>query len=164
MNESDDQLVQPEPETLDLIFDLVRASPDEQLRATDAVDAKIVQTFTAASVLIGLATIGGVKHHETLTAALVAIAVSSFLVVAYHSIRALWTRAYRAAISPPQLWNEYWDQGTDVIKHAYVVDIATGHATNERHIKDKHEALRLALVFLLIEAGAIGVALVVSTL
>jgi hypothetical protein len=47
----------------------------------------------------------------------------------------------RAAL---QLRNEYWDQSTSATKHAYVVDIAAGHATNERHIREKRTALRRA--------------------
>jgi hypothetical protein len=162
MSTSDDQqLARPQPETLDLLFDLVQKSPDEQLRATDAVDSKIFQSFAAASVLIGLATVRGVEH-KTWTTVFVSVAVAALLVVAYCAIRALWSRKYRAGMAPPQLWNSYWDESTNDIKHAYVVDIATGHATNEGHIADKHRALRWTLVALLIEAAAIGAALIVS--
>ena len=154
-------LEQPQPETLDLLFQLVQRSPDEQLKATDAVDSKLFQAFAAASVLIGLATVRGVDH-KAWTAVFVSIAVAAFLVVAYSAIRALWTRKFRTAIAPPQLWENYWDQSTHDVKHAYVVDVAQGYATNEGHIADKHRAFRRILILLLVEAGAIGAALIVS--
>jgi hypothetical protein len=151
------------PETLDLLFELARKAPDEQIRASDAVDSKIFQAFAAASVLIGLAAVGGVKHGKV-TTAFVSLAVVAFIVVAVAAIWALWSRSYRVGMTPPQLWKKYWDSDALDIKHAYVVDIADGAPANESKLNGKHRALRVTLLALLVEAAAIGAALVVSAL
>jgi hypothetical protein len=162
---------QLEPETLDLIFELSRTAPDGQLRASDAVDSKIFQAFAAASVLIGLAaihepsvvgkTVHGAKH-DNLETAFLALAVAAFLLLAVIAIRALWSRSYRVGMSAAQLWHRYWPDTPETIKHAYVDDIASGYLENEKHLRSKHKALRVVLITLVVEAAAIGAALIVS--
>jgi hypothetical protein len=161
MNAASDQVSTPTPETLDLLFELSKQAPEEQLRASDAVDSKIFQAFAAASVLVGLAAVSGVKHSNV-TAAFVSAAVLAFLVVAASAIWALWTRRYRVTIGPQQLWDRYWSDTPDVIKHAFVADVASGYVENEANIREKHKALAVTLLALLMEAAAIGVALIVS--
>lgn len=164
MDASDDQqLAKPKSQTLDLIFDLVRAAPDEQLRAADGVDSKIFQGFAAGSVLIGLSSISGVGHGN-LTAVFVSAAVAAFLVLAGVAIWALWSRKYRVSIGARQLWDKYWSDDPSEIKHAFVDDIASGYVENEDVLAAKHKALRVTLITLAIEAAAIGAALIVSAL
>lgn len=162
---------QLEPETLDLIFELSRAVPDDQLRASDSVDSKTFQAFAAGSVLIGLAAIHepsvigkavhGVKH-DNLETAFLAAAVAAFLVLAAVAIRALWSRSYRVPMSPNQLWETFWPDTPQTIKHAFVADIADGYLENDDILKSKHRALRVVLIALVVEAAAIGAALIVS--
>lgn len=123
----------------------------------------MVQVFSAASVLIGLAAVGQLKRGTTI-AVLVAIAVSAFLVVAGQAIRALWTRRFRVSISPDQLWYRYWSEETADIKHAFVADAASGYVENDEFLKKKRRALGAALLALGVEAIAVGVALTVSAI
>jgi hypothetical protein len=161
-----------EPDTLDLIFELSRRAPDDQLRASDAVDSKTFQAFAAASVLIGLAAIhgpsvlvGAATHepkHDRLEIAFLAGAVGAFVLLAVVAIRALWSRPYRVGIGPNQLWQDFWSETPQTIKRALIDDIASGYLENDEHLKSKHRSLRLVLIMLLIEASAIGAALIVS--
>ncbi len=151
-----------ESDTLDLLFDLTRHAPEAQLRDVESIDAKVVQVFAAGSVLIGLASLRG-AHHQTAAGILFAAAVLAFLVVAYHVLSTLWTREFRALISPTQLWRDYWVDPPSAIKHAVLADIASGYAENDRLLQDKRRALRRALIGAGLEAVAIGVALALST-
>jgi hypothetical protein len=152
-----------EAPTLDLLFELTRHAPEAQLRNVDSIDAKIVQVFAVASVLIGLASLRGV-HHQTIAGILLGAAVVAFLFVAYHVLRTLWTTRFRILISPTQLWRDYWADSPDSIKHAVVADIAGGYAQNEELLQQKYRALGRALVGAGVEAAAIGIALVTSTI
>ena len=150
-----------EPETLELIFEMSRHSPEDQLRASDAVDSKIFQAFAVASVLIGLAAIHGPKH-DNLETGLLAAAVGAFLNTRRRGDPRLWSRAYRVGIGPTQLWQSFWLDTPETIKHAFVDDIASGYVENDGHLASKHRALRFVLIALVIEAGAIGAALIAS--
>jgi hypothetical protein len=150
-----------EDETLDLIFKLSKGVPADQLQASDSVDSKTFQAFAAASVLIGLATIRG-PRHDNLETAFLAAAVAAFVSLAAVAIWALWTREYRVGISPDQLWREFWAETPRNIKHAHVTDTASGYPENDGILRSKHRRLRFVLIMLVIEAGAIGAALIVS--
>jgi hypothetical protein len=125
------------------------------------VDSKIFQAFAASSVLIGLAAVRGAKNGD-LELAFVSAGVAAFLVVAGSAIWALWSRRYRLGMGPRQLLDKYWSDDPAGIKHAFVDDIASGYVENEKHIADKHAALRVTLVALMVEAAAIGAALIDS--
>ena len=149
------------PETLDLLFELSRNAPDEQLKAADAVDSKIFQAFAAGSVLIGLAVVHDVNRDD-LTLAFISAAVAAFGFLAAFAISALWSKRFRVGMSPNQLWNDFWPDATPLIKHAYVADLAEGYEVNSRHLASKHRALRVVLLSLLVQASAIGGALIIS--
>jgi hypothetical protein len=151
-----------DPKTLDLLFGLTRGAPDSQLRAVDSVDAKIVQTFAAGTVLIGLPALHGAPHHRA-TAVLFGVAVIAFLGLAYNTVRGLWSRRLRVAIPPDQLWERFWDDPPEAIKHAFVADVATGYLENEAIMRDKWRALGRALVSVGVEAVAIGMALALAS-
>jgi hypothetical protein len=114
------------------------------------------------SVLIGLAALRG-NRHQTAAGLLLVLAVAAFLFVAYEALRALWTRRFRVPITPPKLWNDYWADPAESIKHALVADIADGYSENDRLLKEKRRSLAYALIAAGVEAVAIGVAFGVST-
>src|SRR5581483_2962874 len=142
-----------EPATLDRLLGLSEGAPDAQLRAADALDSKIVQVFSAGTVLIGLPALRGVPQHRV-TVAFFALAVAAFLVLAFYAIRALST--------PDQLWNRFWDEPPEAIKHAVMADLASGYAENDFRLHEKRRELSRVLVSVGVEAVAIGVALTIS--
>ncbi|HZS24485.1 MAG TPA: hypothetical protein VFA30_05795 [Gaiellaceae bacterium] len=150
-----------EPATLDLLLGLSEGAPDAQLRAADALDSKIVQVFSAGTVLIGLPALRGVPQHRV-TVAFFALAVAAFLVLAFYAIRALWSRRFRVLTTPDQLWNRFWDEPPEAIKHAVMADLASGYAENDFRLHEKRRELSRVLVSVGVEAVAIGVALTIS--
>ena len=150
----------PTEETLEVLYELTCEAPNAQLQASDAVDGKIVQTFAAAGVLIGLAAVQGASGDAA--TGFVALAVLGFLVVATVGICALRGRQYRVTIGADQLWDKYRSDVPFTIKEAFVRDVAKGYPENEENIRLKHKALRIMLGALLVEAGAIGATLIVA--
>lgn len=148
-------------EQLELLLQLSRDSPSIQIDAATNVDSKIFQTFAAACVLIGLAA-AGERHPTAAAAGFEVMAVIGFLVCAAVSVCAVWSSRFRHLVSPPELLNKYWADDRQTVLHAYVADIADGFQHNEDLIAGKHQAFRMALVGLMIEAAGIGFALVVS--
>jgi hypothetical protein len=157
MNESKER---PTEQTLDLLYELTRDAPSAQLQASDAVDGKIVQTFAAAGVLIGLAAVH--ENRSDVATAFVALAVLAFFAVAAVGICSLRGRQYRVTVGADQLWTRYRSDVPFTIKEAFVRDVARGYPENEKNIKLKHKALRIMLGALLVEAGAIGATLIVA--
>jgi hypothetical protein len=155
-----------EPETLKLMYDLAQKGFDEQLTAARDADVKIFQTFTAASVLIGLATLraSNLHGHRHVGLVFVGVAVLAFLWNAGFAIGALWSRKYRVPIGTPQVVAKYWFEPPNVLMDAFVQDASIGYGVNEDHHKAKHRALRQCLVALLIEAAAIGASLIATNL
>ncbi len=151
----------PKPETLRLLLELARGTPEAQIQANDAVDSKLFQSFAAGSIIIGLVGAGDIEESSLVTV-LVSWAVAAFLVLAAAAIWALWSRRYRVPISSQQLWESYWNEEPDSVLHAFLDDLASGYEENERHLTDKHRALRVVLVALLIEAAAIGAVLITT--
>jgi len=157
----DDKPSAPRPETLKVICAIAQTSPSEQLRAAEAVDSKIFQALAAGSVLIGLAAVQA-GEHDDLKIAFLAAAVAAFLVLATLAIPTLWSRRFRIGMGPDQLWNDYWSNTPDQIRHAYVDDIVSGYQQNEKLLASKHKALRGILLALLAEVCAIASALISS--
>jgi hypothetical protein len=155
-----------DPETLKLMYDLARKGFEDQLTAARDVDAKIFQAFTAASVLIGLATLRGINlhGHRYLGLICVGVAVLAFLRNADIAIHALRGRKYRVPMDTPQIIKNYWFEPPNVLMDAFVHDAADAYAVNESLHKRKHRALRKCLFALLIEAAAIGASLIATNL
>lgn len=156
-----DPVEKPRPETLELLTDLARQGPSEQIKASDAVDTKIFQAFATGSILIGLVTLGDVDRG-CVSIVFVSVAVAALAGLAIAAIWALWSRRFRVPISSHQLWMRYWNESPDDIRHAYLDDLASAYAENEAHIASKHRALRVVLILLLVEVAAISATLIAS--
>ena len=108
--------VAPNAETVEFIYDNSKGAPDLQFRAADALDSKLAQALGAASVVLGLAAVGGTHRNVSL----LTVAVLAYAVVAITALSALWTRPLRVPVSPTQLWRRYWNDDVPDIRHALV--------------------------------------------
>lgn len=149
-----------QPETLDFIFEQSREVPDTQMRTAEALDAKTVQVFAAATVVIGLAAAGGIRGHASV-GWLVAAAVA-YLVALVAAITALDVRDFRTNTSPTELWEKHWQDGVHEIKHALVSDLAEGYRVNDSLLNNKAKGFKVALIATGVESALVAVALIVS--
>ena len=107
---------EPNPEAVDFIFDYVKDAPERQLAGAEALDAKMVQIFSAGSVIIGLGglTSGGQKP---LSAVLMAFAIAAYVGLAALAFAHLWARNYRRSLQADELWLRLWASSVPDIKH-----------------------------------------------
>lgn len=149
--------------TMEIMFDEARQGQAFLSQWADAIDAKVLGVFGAASVLIGaIPAIGGVKAHgwewTPWVVAGIAWAIASILCwMAYG------TRSYLLGPDPSTILNESW---TSLAPNSYrfyrIRDMGKAWSNNQEVINEKAEALGWALPFVAIETGALLVALMLQ--
>ena len=151
------------PESLDLILELTKGGPESQLRDVDALDAKTVQVFAAASIVIGLATLVG-DRGGTASTVLLLLALGSFAVSVGAAAVGLFVRDFRKSYQADYLWGHFWDRPAQELKHSVVADIAAAYSHNKTVIETKARAAQVAVIMTGLEALLVGLALVVARL
>jgi hypothetical protein len=152
-------LDEPAAETVDFIFQYVKDAPERQLAGVEALDAKMVQIFSAGSVIIGLAGLTS-GSQKPASAALMAFAVAAYVAVAALALVHLWARDYRRSLQASELWRKLWASPVADIKHSLVHDIADAYAYNRELMGRKKWTLRLALIAVAAEVVFVGSAIV----
>ena len=158
---------QPVPaETLDFLFEYTREAPQQQLATVDALDNKAFALFSASAVVVGLAGIGTWSSNDIPLGAgiLLALAVVAFVVVGASVLYSTWVRRFRLSFQANVLWEDYWDEDIDRIKHALVADIAAAYRENHATLERKARALILALSAAIVEIALVGASLAWSSL
>jgi hypothetical protein len=146
-------------ETLNFLFDYTRGAPERQLEGVASLDGKMVQVFSAASVIIGL---GGLSSHSggVAGAVFIALAVVAYVFVGLFAFKHLRVRDFRRSLQADELWRHLWHHGVEDIKHSLVDDIARAYTHNKGVIEDKAATLQYALVGVAVEVVFVGCALV----
>ena len=150
-------------ESLDLILELTKGGPESQLRDVDALDAKTVQVFAAASIVIGLATLVG-DRGGTASTVLLLLALGSFVVSVGAAAVGVFVRDFRKSYQADYLWGHFWDRPAQELKHSVVADIAAAYTHNKTVIETKARAAQVAVIMTGLEALLVGLALVVARL
>jgi len=150
---------QPIPETIDFIFNYIKDAPERQLAGAEALDAKMVQIFSAGSVIIGL---GGLTSgsHKPLSAALIAFAIVAYVGLGVAALAHLWARDYRRSLQADELWTKLWASAVTDVKHSLIHDISLAYAHNKTLLGRKKWTLRLALIAFAVEVVLVGSAIV----
>ncbi len=151
------------PESLDLILELTKGGPESQLRDADALDAKTVQVFAAASIVIGLATLVG-DRGGTVSTVLLLLALGSFVVSVGAAVVGLLVRVFRKSYQADYLLGHFWARPAQDLKHSVVADIAAAYSHNKTVIETKARAAQVAVIMTGLEALLVGLALVVARL
>ena len=151
--------------TLDFIYEHTKDASAVQSHDSEALDSKIVQLFSAASIALGLMGLA-LKTPAIQTSAqyMMYAAVAGYLVTGVASIWVLWVRKLRRSLQADVLWPQYWNEDVPLIKHALVADIVSSYETNKAILKSKKRGVILGLIAVLIEVGLVGGALATATL
>ncbi len=163
MTTDDDQQGEINPESLDLILELTKGGPESQLRDVDALDAKTVQVFAAASIVIGLATLAG-ERGGTASTVLLLLSLGSFVVAVGAAAVGVFVRDFRKSYQADYLWGHFWDRPAQELKHSVVADIAAAYTHNRTVIETKARATQVAVMMTGLETLLVGLALVVARL
>ncbi|HVA21105.1 MAG TPA: hypothetical protein VNN74_03285 [Candidatus Micrarchaeia archaeon] len=116
-----------------MIYQHLRGAPASRIHDGQRQEAKAVNLFAAATVLVGLAGISQ-PHSGSwrwLIVLLSACAAIAYATVVGATVFTLWPRAYRAADYDESLWLRFWDMTPTAIQHAVVEDITAGSKTNK---------------------------------
>ncbi len=156
------------PKTLKLILDWVGDVPDRQLKDAEYLNSKMVQVFTAASAVMGLAGFsntvapGNPPHPSAAATALVALAFLLYLGVALHAFLHLRNQKMAAVRDPDQIWTKLWDATEDQIRHSLIAATAEAFKTNKAVLDGKTDRIQGALFLTGLETALATLALIVA--
>lgn len=149
------------PETLDFILETTKAGPEGQARDFDALDAKTINVFSAASVIIGLASFAR-DFGDWPTTVLFGMALAAYAVVVGGVILAVKVREFRFTSHASNLWSMYQHAEPEAIKRALAQDIAETYDENNVIIKRKALGARVAVFATAGESLFVGAGLLLA--
>lgn len=150
-----------DPATLDLIYEVTRHGPPNQFREIEALDAKLVQVFAAASIVIGLAGVAGVGRSNIVVFCL-AMAVAAYIAAA---VAALWGMRMARTKRPyhsDSLLGDFWQSNAQELKYALAYELPNIHSHNQRIIEGKANAASIAMLATALEVVAVGAMVICS--
>lgn len=148
-------------ETLDFLFEYTRDAPARQFSVVDGLDAKIVQVFAAATVIVGLAAVN-LAHQPFAVTIFLAVAILAYIGVVVATVRAVGVTDYKGNAHADALWHKFWADDVMSIKHALVASTSKAYAENRELIAKKGSAVQCAIIATGIEAIAVGISLLVA--
>jgi hypothetical protein len=151
----------PNPDALDFLLTYTSAAPGEQADALKHVQAKTVQVFTGATIVVGLAATAVGRFHGSAIWPL-GCALGAYLVVAILTGLVIAPRGLRINRDVTQLWNEHYDSDVCEIKWSLMDDLSSGFEENEGVLKYKNELLLASLVVASIQTLLIVTSLLLS--
>jgi hypothetical protein len=154
-----------DPETLEFIYEATKEAPERQIAAGAALDTKIVQVLTAASVVMGFTGISsGWRPGSMSITGLLIGALAAYTAIAVFAIVQMWPTGFRQSRAAGQLWPKHWHESPSVIRHDLVADIHSSYVGNVHVLRRKAWTLYLSLVALAVEVGLVGAAVIVARL
>lgn len=149
------------PETLDFIIETTKAGPEGQARDVDAIDAKTINVFSAASVVIGLASFAR-DFGSWPTTVLFGIALGAYAVAVVGVVLAIKVREIRFTSHASHLWAMYQHAEPETIKKALAQDIAETYDENNVIMKRKTLGARIAIFATATESLLVGAGLLLA--
>jgi len=150
-------------ETTAFILEYTKDAPERQLSDIDALDSKMVQIFSAGSVVIGLTGLSRIDGTGGRAVdALFIVALFAYLGAAAAAFRHLQLRDFRRSLHADSLWRKYWNLSVTDIRHILIVDIASAYAHNARVYRARTKTVAAGLIFVTAEVFFVGLALIVA--
>lgn len=151
-------------QTLDLIFEHVKDAPEKQVEDVGAIDAKFIQVFAAASVLLGAIALVDSKHGDAWGTRLTVVALALYLVMAVVSFIHLRPITLHGARYADTLWDDFENDEPAVLKKGIVLKVKEDYAYNRTLIEKKARTLKLGLALTAGEAVLVAIAVLISRL
>jgi ABC-type anion transport system duplicated permease subunit len=148
------------PETLDLIYELVRDAPRRQIANSYSYSDKAFQIFGIGSLVLGLAAAGTLHRHQApwiLLAAL--IAYLGLGVCAFYATKG---RTFFTADNAEVVWGQLYDLGKAEAQHAIIDRVATDYPRNEEALRAKAKWLTAAEIALAVEVVLVTAAVIAA--
>lgn len=150
-----------DPDTLEAIYQAVKDAPLTQLRDVDALDTKIMSSFAAASVVIGLGGLGAANvQRGSVTVLWLLLAIGWYLGVGGLTLANLRPQWFRGPVNAETLWDTHWDLSPSDVKLALVEDVRDAYHQNRIGIARKARLLLWAQALIMTEVLSVGFALI----
>lgn len=144
-------------DTLDLIYEVTRQGPVDQLRRAETLDAKIVQVFASASVVIGLT---GVAPEKVAREWFLYLALGAYGVVAVATLVGIWVRSHWHVFHSDTLLDDFWAESVTDTKYALASEFPIVYAKNRSILDRKGWATRVAIIATGVEVMAVGLLII----
>ena len=146
-------------DSLEFILDHIRAAPEKQIQAMDTLDAKMIQFFISASIVIGLAGLSSASGTARWEVIPLALALLAYVSVAAVAIIHLWPRDIRWNLHADSLWPEYGQYDVEDIREVLAQDTSKAYAFNKRVLDAKANTILKALIGTGLEVIFVGIAI-----
>jgi len=152
-------------DTLNFILEYTKGAPEQQFHDAEALDSKVVQALSIASVVVGL--LGFAVGRAYITNSLWFILLPSLACLAYLGViiscfRHLEAKLFHRSFHADTLWQDYWNDEVIDIKHSLVDGISEAYTHNKNILQDKAKTLRWALGCLSAESLFVGAFILLS--
>jgi hypothetical protein len=153
--------------TLDFLLEWVRDVPEKQLKDAEYLNLKVIQIFTGASVVIGLAGLSnatptGASHPNQLATILILVGLVCYFGVAVATWLHLANSTMADIRDPNKLWTEFWNDPVPTIQHSLIDATGKAYTKNEQILKNKAARVQLALLLTGLETVLVTAALIVT--
>lgn len=147
-------------DSLEFILDHIRDAPEKQIQSADALDAKMVQIFVSASIVIGLV---GLSSSSLITERWVTLALIgalfSYILLALFTFFAVGPKQMRRNLQADELWPDYAMYTVADIKEVLAHDTSDAYAFNRGVLADKSKTMKTTLTLAALEVIFVGIAI-----
>ena len=153
-------------QTAEFLFDVVKGSADQAMAQIKSLEARGAQAFTAATVLLGLASFGSFTtgHVSRAAFAFFVIALAGYLAAAFASLRLLLPAEVSGLPSTAAMWAQLRQREVPAVKASLTQTLATAEPINDDAIKQRRRWAGRTVKAVALEGAAIGLALLLSHL
>ena len=132
-------------DSLEFILDHIREAPEKQIQTAEALDAKMIQIFVSASIVIGLAGLSSVSlsTERWVIWALIGAIFGLHLPSRSYILGHLGLREMRRNLQADVLWPDYVKYEVADIKEALAQDTSEAYAFNKTVLADKANTMKL---------------------
>jgi hypothetical protein len=151
------------PETVEVIFDLVKDTPERQIDSATTLDTKMVQVFGTAGIVIALLSFSSSKWSQEwwITICLVGSLIF-YIATALVAFVHLQPKLFKRSLHGDTLWANTWDLSKTQIHHTLIADVADAYRHNKPILARKSQTLSIAIVTTSVEVALVGAALLLS--
>jgi hypothetical protein len=162
----DDPPPAADPKTIDVIYERLSGVAESQFGDQANLDGKMVQVFTAASVvmaLTGLSAAATTTPIPGVVAVLLGCALAAYAAVATLTGVELRARSFQALRFGSTLWDEEWDQSPEQVKVAVITQVKAAYETNRDILESKATVLFWGIVATGCEVALVAAAIIART-
>ena len=149
-------------DSLEFILDHIREAPEKQIQTAEALDAKMIQIFVSASIVIGLAGLSSssLSTERWVIWALIG-ALFAYIPLAVVTLLAIGPKEMRRNLQADVLWPDYVKYEVADIKEVLAQDTSEAYAFNKTVLADKANTMRITLTLTALEVIFVGIAIAI---